>query len=119
MFCGLFVSCDTPEETTPTNPLVGTLWVEEDNYPVSVEFTGDNTVSLWGGYHISCSGTYKIQGNNVVFTLKGTDSHGLTDVYKTGMFTNNTLRITYHTEYYDDENNFKRTKDYKLILYKR
>ena len=130
MVCGLSVSCEPanndepneePKEETPINPLVGTLWAEDDDdYPTYMEFTGENTVSVWGGgWSVAdCNGNYRVSGNNISFTLTGVDGWGNVSRFTTGSFTNNTLRITYYSEYYDDENVFH-SLEYTLTLYKR
>ncbi len=110
--CGwLFVSCNTPIESVPKNPLAGTLWSEKDDYPTYVEFTESGRVSLWGQYTHDCEGDYVVQGNTVKF-------YGLSaryydgdwqDVYTDGTFTNNTLRINYYTEYIDDDNDYHKS----------
>lgn len=131
MVCGLSVSCEPanndepneePKEETPVNPLAGTLWAEEDSAPTYVEFTGDNTVSLWGGYKPRCNGTYYIVPgfeDAINFSLRGEDVYEFVYVFTNGFFTNNTLRINYYKEYYDEDNVFHRTENHTLTLYKR
>ena len=128
MVCGLSVSCKPAnnEEPKEENPLAGTLWAEDDSAPTYVEFTGENTVSLWGGYKPRCNGTYYIVPgfeDAINFSLRGSiyyeSGTEWVYVFTNGSFTNNTLRINYYEEYYDEDNVFHRTQNHTLTLYKR
>lgn len=119
----LFVSCSTTNEDSLQNPLVGTMWVEDDDidsYPVHVEFTGENTVAMWCDGFMSerifptCIGTYTIQGNDIKFSVQGKNDYEQFIIDR-GVFTYNTLRIYYHVKYNSSGNMSERT----LILYKK
>lgn len=119
----LFVSCDTGEGSDPTtsNPLIGTLWMEQtETAPTYFEFTGENTVSSWGGYYQNGSGTYTIQGSKVFFSLKRKTTIGKSTLVVTeGIFSTNTLNVTYYEEYIDNNNVLNHRGPFSTRLYKQ
>ena len=119
----LFVSCDADESSEPvvSNPLVGTLWMEHtETAPTYFEFTGENTVSSWGGYYQNCSGTYAIQGTKVIFSLKRTTSNNKRTLIVTeGIFSTNTLTVTYYEDFVDINNVLQHTGPFSKRLYKQ
>lgn len=119
----LFVSCGAGEggEPVASNPLVGTLWMEQtDTAPTYFEFIGENTVSPWGGYYQNCSGTYTIQGSKVLFSLKRTTSNNRRTLIVTeGIFTANTLNVTYYEDFVDSNNVVQHTGPFSKRLYKQ
>lgn len=119
----LFVSCDTDEssETPTSNPLVGTLWMDQtETAPTYFEFTGENAVSSWGGYYQTGSGTYTIQGSKVLFSLERTTSNNKRTLIVTeGIFSTNTMTVTYYEDFIDNSNVLQHTGPFSKRLYKQ
>ena len=102
--CSKGVSSDSPQ-----NPLVGTLWEEDDDVPLRMEFTTASSVSVWGGYRGTDTGTYKVSGNSIIFTNLETEDGYYR--YISATFTNNTMVVSYYISDLPDV--------YKIRLYKK
>ena len=110
MLCGFLLSCSKGDEGEKVvqNPLAGTLWEEDDDAPLRIEFIDNSTVAVWGSYQARDYGTYRVSGNKVTFSSLSTDS-GYYE-YLSGTFTSNTLIVNY---------NIGSLSGYKCYLYKK
>ena len=98
---GFLLSCNKTddsgsknENSVSENPLAGTLWEEDDDAPLRMEFTGLRTVKVWGNYAKEGNGTYTVSGNTVFFTsLSTTTAYHSTLEYQSGSFTSNTILL--------------------------
>lgn len=89
-------SCSKDDEKpTIKNPLAGTLWEEDDDHPMRIEFINDTQVRVWGALATEDTGTYTISnnGNTVTFSSLITTIGINTREYKYGTFTSNTLTV--------------------------
>lgn len=112
IFTSLFMACNTPtQKTTIKNSLVGTLWSDKEDVPTFIEFTGENTVSMWGGFYSKCDGMYTVQGNDIQFSNFRRNGY-VPITYTRGTFTPNTLILDFY--FFDDQ-----TSTYELLLYKQ
>jgi hypothetical protein len=87
-------SCSKDESNKQQNPLIGTLWAEDDDAPLRLEFIDATTVSLWGSYQKPDTGTYTVSGNTVTFTGLESENYG-TYKYISATFTNNSMIVSY------------------------
>ena len=121
MFGGILSSCtknddssSKKENTVSKNPLVGTLWEEDDSAPLRVEFSDYGIVRVWGNYASEGTGSYKVSGSTVTFSSLSTDtSYHATLKYRSGTFTSNTLVLNIE-EIFNGS-----TRDMQLRLYKK
>jgi hypothetical protein len=109
LLCVAMTSCSKDSGSINQNPLVGTLWEEEDDAPWHMEFIDATTVSVWGGWETADTGTYQVSGNNITFTGLSTDDGHQT--FHRATFTNNTMIVYYNIKGLSQE--------YKRYLYKK
>ncbi len=117
MLGGTLLSCNKDDSASGNgnntssvtqNPLADTLWEEDDDTPLRMEFTGYTSVAVWGSYQARDTGSYKISGNRVIFSSLSTDDGWYE--YTDGTFTNNTLIVNYK---------INGRSGYKCYLYKK
>lgn len=102
MLCGFLLSCSKGDEGEKVvqNPLAGTLWEEDDDTPLHMEFIDNSTVTVWGNFAKEDSGTYRISGNTVTFSSLNTTGLGqATYKYLSGTFSSHRLTVKWENEY--------------------
>ena len=117
MLGGTLLSCNKDDSagsngnntsSVTQNPLAGTLWEEDDDAPLRIEFIDNSTVAVWGSYQARDYGTYIVSGNTVTFSSLATQD-GMYE-YLNGTFTSNTLIVN---------RNIGGLSGYKCYLYKK
>ena len=88
----LFTACE-PQDNTPKNPLVGTLWTY--NNVDYIEFLDESNVKMFGGTGED-NGTYSIEGNIVYFNDLCAAENFTATIYYSAEFTSNTLKVKYN-----------------------
>ena len=102
MLCGLLLSCSkgSEDEKVVQNPLAGTLWEEDDDVPLRMEFIDNTTVTVWGNYAKEDTGTYRVSGNTVTFSSLNTTGSGKTTYkYLNGTFSSHRLIVKCENEF--------------------
>lgn len=120
MLGGTLLSCNKDDSagsngnntsSVTQNPLAGTLWEEDDDTPLHMEFVDNTTVTVWGNFAKEDTGTYRISGNTVTFSSLNTTGSGKTTYkYLNGTFSSHRLTVKW-----EDENG----SQFSYTLYKK
>ena len=120
MLGGTLLSCNKDDSagsngnntsSVTQNPLAGTLWEEDDDVPLRMEFIDNTTVTVWGNYAKEDTGTYRVSGNTVTFSSLNTTGAGKsTYKYLNGTFSSHRLTVKW-----EDENG----SQFSYTLYKK